>query len=58
VLFHSVPFWAIFMGTLLLVLLSVEGGYSWARSRRRSAREKEREKEEVAPGSWTDFRAF
>jgi hypothetical protein len=45
VLFHSVPFWAIFMGTLLLVLLSVEGGYSWARSRRRSAREKEREKE-------------
>ena len=44
-LFASAPFWAIFIGTLLLVLLSVEGGYSWARSRRGGAREKEREKE-------------
>jgi hypothetical protein len=43
--FASAPFWAIFIGTLLLVLLSVEGGYSWARSRRGGAREKEREKE-------------
>jgi len=44
-LFASAPFWAIFIGTLLLVLVSVEGGYSWARSRRGGAREKEREKE-------------
>jgi hypothetical protein len=44
-LFDSAPFWAIFIGTLLLVLLSVEGGYSWARSNRGGAHEKEREKE-------------
>ena len=44
-LLASIPFWAIFIGTSLLVLLSVEGGYSWARSRRGVAREKEREKE-------------
>ena len=45
-LFDSLPFWAIFIGTLLLVLLAVEGGYSWARYRRQhSAKEREREKE-------------
>src|SRR5450755_1648474 len=44
-LFASAPFWAIFIGTLVLVLLSVEGGYSWAKSKRGSARDKEREKE-------------
>jgi len=45
-LFASPPFWAIFIGTLLVVLVAVEGGYSWARYRReRSAKEREREKE-------------
>src|SRR4249919_3907539 len=45
-LFASLPFWAIFVATLLVVLLAVEGGYSWARYRRRhSAKEREREKE-------------
>ena len=45
-LFASPPFWAIFIGTLVVVLLAVEGGYSWARYRReRSAKEREREKE-------------
>lgn len=44
-LLTSAPFWAIFIGTLLVVLLSVEGGYSWAKSKRGSARDKEREKE-------------
>jgi hypothetical protein len=44
-LFASAPFWAIFIGTLVLVLLSVEGGYSWAKSKRGTARERDREKE-------------
>ena len=45
-LFASPPFWAIFIGTLLVALLAVEGGYSWARYRREhSAKEREREKE-------------
>ncbi len=45
-MFASAPFWAIFIGTLLVVLLAVEGGYSWARYRReRSAKEREHEKE-------------
>ena len=45
-LFASPPFWAIFIGTLLVVLLAVEGGYSWAKYRReRSAKAREREKE-------------
>jgi hypothetical protein len=45
-LFASLPFWAIFVGTLVVVLLAVEGGYSWARHRReQSANEREREKE-------------
>ncbi len=44
-LLDSAPFWAIFIGKLLLVMLSVEGGYSWARSNRGGAREKEPEKE-------------
>ena len=44
-LFAIAPFWLIFVGTLLLVLLSVEGGYSWAKSNRGTTRDKEREKE-------------
>lgn len=45
-LFTSPPFWVIFIGTLVLVLLSVEGGYSWARYRqKRGAKTPEREKE-------------
>jgi len=44
-LIASAPFWVIFSVTLLLVLVSVEGGYSWAKSKRTSARDKEREKE-------------
>jgi len=44
--FGSLPFWVIFAGTLLMVLLSVEAGYSWARYRReRSTKRGEREKE-------------
>ena len=40
------PFWAIFVGTLLVALLAVEGGYTWARYRRQhSTTEREREKE-------------
>ena len=36
------PIWGIFIGTLLLVLLSVEGGYRWARyKQKRSEQEKE-----------------
>jgi len=36
------PFWGIFIATLLLVLLSVEGGYRWARyKQKRSEQEKE-----------------
>ena len=45
-LFASPPFWAIFIGTLLVALLAVEGGYTWARYRRQhSTTEREREKE-------------
>ena len=45
-LFASPPFWVIFVGTLLLVLVAVEGGYSWARHRQnRGAKAPEREKE-------------
>lgn len=45
-LFGAVPFWAIFVGTLLLALLSVEGGYRLAKSRQaRAAHEGEQEKE-------------
>lgn len=44
-LIASAPFWAIFVATLVLVLLSVEGGYSWAKSKRVGVHEKEREKE-------------
>jgi hypothetical protein len=36
------PLWGIFVGTLLVVLLSVEGGYRWARyKQKRSEKEKE-----------------
>ncbi len=39
---HAVPIWVFFVGTLFLVLLSVEGGYFWARCRlRREKQEKE-----------------
>lgn len=45
-LFASPPFWAIFIGTLLIALPAVEGGYSWARYRRlHSAKKRQREKE-------------
>ncbi len=40
-LFDFVPLWGVFIGTLLLVLLSVEGGYLWARYKKRSEVEKE-----------------
>jgi hypothetical protein len=40
-LFTSLPIWGVFIVTLLLVLLSVEGGYQWARHKRRSEVEKE-----------------
>ena len=40
--FASIPIWAIFVGTLLLVLASVEVGYRWASQRQRT---REREKE-------------
>jgi hypothetical protein len=35
------PIWAVFSVTLLLVLLSVEGGYRWARFKRRAELEEE-----------------
>ncbi len=39
---HAMPVWVFFVGTLLLVLFSVEGGYFWARCRlRREKQEKE-----------------
>ena len=44
-LFSSAPFWAIFVATLAVVLLAVEGGYNWAKSARGTTRDKEREKE-------------
>src|SRR5262245_66336463 len=34
-LFH-IPIWGIFIGTLVLVVASVEGGYRWARNRQAS----------------------
>ena len=41
-LFPSVPIWVIFIGTLLLVALCVEGGYRWAKWRQsRGTDEKE-----------------
>ena len=41
-LFFHVPIWGFFIGTLLLVLVSVEAGYRWARYRQtRSQQEKE-----------------
>jgi len=40
-LFASIPIWVIFVATLLLVLLSVEGGYRWARYKHRSEVERE-----------------
>ena len=40
--FASLPIWGIFVVTLLVVLLSVEGGYRWARCKqKRSEQEKE-----------------
>ena len=40
-LFAALPIWGVFIITLLFVLLSVEGGYYWARKKRRSEVEKE-----------------
>jgi hypothetical protein len=42
-LFVAIPLWGVFIATLLLVLLAVEGGYHWARSTHRST------VEQVAP---------
>ena len=42
----ALPFWGIFLGTLLIVLVAVECGYSWAKYKQRlAAHEREREKE-------------
>jgi hypothetical protein len=43
-LFNAAPIWSVFVGTLCLVLASVEGGYRWARQR-----QKDRELEKEAP---------
>ena len=43
-LFNDLPIWGVFVGTLFLVLASVEGGYLWARQR-----QKDRELEKEAP---------
>ncbi len=40
-LFASIPVWGVFIATLLIVLLSVEGGYQWARHKHRSEAEHE-----------------
>ena len=40
-LFASIPLWGVFVATLLVVLLSVEGGYLWARHKHRAEVEKE-----------------
>lgn len=40
-MFEIIPVWGIFLATLLLVLLSVEGGYQWARHKHRADVEKE-----------------
>ena len=45
-LFAAVPLWVMFTSTVALVLLCVEGGYRWARVRKRRERE---EKEFEAP---------
>ena len=42
--FAELPIWGVFLGTLLLVLAAVEGGYRWARQRQRN-----RELEKEAP---------
>jgi hypothetical protein len=42
--FTDLPIWGVFVGTLLLVLVSVETGYRWARKRQR-----QREQEKEAP---------
>src|SRR4051794_28511551 len=40
--FSQIPIWGVFIGTLLLVLVSVEAGYRWARYQQtRSQQEKE-----------------
>ncbi len=43
-LFTDLPIWGVFVGTMFLVLATVEGGYLWARHR-----QKERELEKEAP---------
>lgn len=42
--FTDLPIWGVFFGTLLLVLVSVEAGYRWARQR-----QQQREREKEAP---------
>jgi len=42
-LFEAIPLWGVFVGTLVLVLVCVEGGYRWAW--RRQGEDGEREKE-------------
>jgi len=40
-IFSLLPLWAVFLVTLVLVLISVEGGYQWASRKRRAEVEKE-----------------
>ena len=40
-LLDFLPIWGVFIATLVIVLLSVEGGYQWARHKHRSEVEKE-----------------
>lgn len=40
-LFSSLPLWGVFVITIVLVLLSVDGGYRWAQRKHRSEVEKE-----------------
>jgi hypothetical protein len=43
-IFTELPIWGVFVGTLLLVVMSVEAGYRWARQR-----QQKREREKEAP---------
>lgn len=40
-IFDAIPLWAVFVGTMLLVILAVGGGYHWAARKHRAAVEKE-----------------
>jgi len=50
-LLASPPFWAIFVGTLVVVVLSIEGGYSWARYRQTHAGKPREHEKEAAVGA-------